>query len=55
VATFTGPHGQFFVFTAPYARAHVSMKIRARRIGLLDFTPRVNGEPLKTRRPLVLP
>ena len=55
VAAFTGPDSQFFVFAAPYARAQVSMKIRARRIGWLDFTPHVNGRPLTTRHPLVLP
>lgn len=54
-ATFTGPDRQFFVFSAPYGRTTVRLTIRARRIGLLDFAPSVNGQPLDTRRPVVLP
>lgn len=53
--SFTGPEGLSFVFAAPHERAQIRMKIRPHRAGFLDFAPTVNGEPLNTRRPLVLP
>lgn len=55
VVAFSGPEAHSFVFSAPYGRTQVTMKLRPRRIGLLEFDPRANGQPLPTHHPLALP
>jgi len=55
IAVFSGPDAQTFVFAAPHERTSVSLRIRARQIGQLKFTPNVNGQAVPTRLPVVLP
>lgn len=55
IVAFSGPEAHTFVFAAPHNRATVSMTVRPRQIGPLEFAPRVNGQALPTHYPLVLP
>lgn len=55
IVTFSNPEAHTFVFSAPFGRALVAMKVRPRKSGSLAFDPRLNGQALPTYHPLVLP
>ena len=55
IVAFSGPDAHTFVFLAPHGRAQVALKVRPRKVGVLEFDPRVNGQALPTHHPLVLP
>lgn len=55
VATFSGPETMTYVFPAPEGRTWVRLNVQPQQIGVLDFAPRANGQPLPTRSPFVLP
>lgn len=55
MTAFGEPDTYTFIFAAPNADARLLMTIRPRRVGVLEFLPRINGQPLPTRLPLALP
>lgn len=49
------PQAHIFSFNTQEGRAFVTMTIQPRHFGRLPFHPRLNGEPVATQRPIVLP